>query len=86
MVTDSASMDDFITREIHIPKGKTVLFKIRSRDVLHSVYLPHRVKMDAVPGMPKQFKFTPNQSTDEAREKYNNPDFQYELACAEICR
>ena len=83
---DPASMDDFITREIHIPKGKTILFKIRSRDVLHSVFLPHfRVKMDAVPGMPTQFKFVPTLTTAEAREKYDNPDFQFELACTEVC-
>ena len=83
---DENSMDDFITREIHVPKGKPILLKIRSRDVLHSVFLPHfRVKMDAVPGMPTQFQFTPTLTTAEAREKYRNPDFQFELACAEVC-
>lgn len=83
---DPNSMDDFIAREIHIPKGKPILLKIRSRDVLHSVFLPHfRVKMDAVPGMPTQFQFTPTLTTAEAREKYDDPDFQFELACTEVC-
>ena len=27
--SDSSSLDDFMPREIHIPKGKPVLFKIR---------------------------------------------------------
>src|SRR5690606_31742012 len=46
--SDPNAMDDFMPREIHVPKGKPVLFKIRSRDVIHSVFLPHfRVKMDA---------------------------------------
>lgn len=78
--------DDFIPRELHIPKGKPVLLKIRARDVLHSVYLPHfRVKMDAVPGMPTQFWFKATKTTEEMREETGNPDFNYELACAELC-
>ena len=73
-------------REIHLPKGKPVLLKIRARDVLHSVFLPHfRVKMDAVPGMPTQFWFVPTKTTAEMRAETGNPDFNYELACTEIC-
>ncbi len=84
--TDRASLDDFMPREIHIPKGKNVLLNIRSRDVLHSVFLPHfRVKMDAVPGMPTSFWFVPTKTTTEMREELGNPDFNYELACTEIC-
>lgn len=83
---DKASFDDFLPREIHIPKGKPVLFKIRARDVLHSVFLPHfRQKMDAVPGMPTSFWFTPIYTTDEMKSITNNPDFKYELACTEVC-
>jgi cytochrome c oxidase subunit 2 len=84
--TDEKNFDDFVPREIYLPKGKPVLFKIRARDVLHSVYAPHfRLKMDAVPGMPTRFWFTPTISTQEMREKLNNPEFNYELACAEVC-
>ena len=36
-LSDKNSHDDFVPREIHIPKGKPVLLKIRARDVLHSV-------------------------------------------------
>ena len=80
------AFDDFTPREIHLPKGHPVLLKIRARDVLHSVFLPHfRVKMDAVPGMPTQFWFTPNKSTAEMRAETGNPDFNYELACTEVC-
>jgi cytochrome c oxidase subunit 2 len=83
---DVANMDDFIPREIRIPKGKPVLLKIRARDVLHSVFLPHfRVKMDAVPGMPTSFWFVPTKTTAEMRAELNNPNFNYELACTEIC-
>jgi len=83
---DKACYDDFSPREIHIPKGKPVLLKIRARDVLHSVYAPHfRLKMDAVPGMPTSFWFVPTKSTAEMRAKTGNPDFNYEIACAEVC-
>ena len=83
---DPSSFDDFIPREIHIPKGKPVLFKIRARDVLHSFYAPHfRMKMDAVPGMPTRFWMVPTKTTAEMRAELNNPDFNYEVACAEIC-
>jgi cytochrome c oxidase subunit 2 len=83
---DKAAFDDFTPREIHIPKGKPVLLKIRARDVLHSVFAPHfRLKMDAVPGMPTSFWFIPSKSTAEMRVETGNPDFNYEIACAEVC-
>jgi len=67
---DKNCMDDFIPREIRLPKGQPVHLKIRSRDVLHSVFLPHfRVKMDAVPGMPTKFWFVPTKTTAEMREE-----------------
>jgi cytochrome c oxidase subunit 2 len=83
---DKAALDDFLPREIHIPKGKPVVFKIRARDVLHSVFLPHfRQKMDAVPGMPTKFWFVPKYTTAEMQSITNNSQFKYELACTEIC-
>lgn len=84
--SDPNAMDDFMPREIHVPKGKPVHLKIRSRDVIHSVFLPHfRVKMDAVPGMPTKFWFVPTKTTAEVRTETGNPDFNFELACTEIC-
>ena len=49
-----ASRDDLmITDTLVLPKGKKVKVNLKSRDVLHSFYLPHfRVKMDCVPGTP----------------------------------
>lgn len=85
-LTDKNSFDDFKSLELHIPKGQEVLLKIRAKDVLHSVFLPHfRVKMDAVPGMHTQFKFVATKTTEEMRMETGNPNFNYELACAEIC-
>jgi cytochrome c oxidase subunit II len=85
-LTDANTHDDFKSLELHIPVGKEVLLKIRAKDVLHSVFLPHfRVKMDAVPGMPTHFKFTATKTTQEMRNELNNPTFNYEMACTEIC-
>ncbi|GHA73170.1 cytochrome c oxidase subunit II [Pontibacter akesuensis] len=84
--SDPNAQDDFMPREIHVPKGKPVLLKIRARDVIHSVYMPHfRLKMDAVPGMPTKFWFVPTKTTYEMRNETGNPEFNYELACAEVC-
>ena len=85
-LTDKNSFDDFKSLELHLPAGKEVLLKIRAKDVLHSVFLPHfRVKMDAVPGMQTVFKFTANKTTEQMREETGNPKFNYEMACTEIC-
>ena len=85
---DQASRDDLmITDTLMLPKGKRVKVNLKSRDVLHSFYLPHfRVKMDCVPGTPTTFRFTPTHTTKEYREDVvNTEDFDFELACAEMC-
>ena len=68
-LADPNAQDDFISDELHLPKGKKVIFKIRSQDVLHSMYMPHfRAQMNCVPGMVTQFAFTPSMTTAEMRE------------------
>lgn len=48
---DAASADDIVTKELHLPVGKPVLFQFRSQDVIHSAYFPHfRAQMNCVPG------------------------------------
>ncbi|MGA1227383.1 MAG: cytochrome c oxidase subunit II [Tamlana sp.] len=70
--SDPNAHDDVITTELHLPVGKSVLFKMRSQDVLHSAYMPHfRAQMNCVPGMITQFGFTPTVTTAEMRQ---NPD------------
>ncbi len=83
---DKHGQDDFTPREIHLPKGRPVLIKIRARDVIHGMYMPHfRAQMYAVPGMPTQFWFTPTKTTEEMRTETGNSKFNYELACSQIC-
>jgi cytochrome c oxidase subunit II len=85
-LSDKNSFDDFKSLELHLPKGKEIHLKIRAKDVIHSVFLPHfRVKMDAVPGMETTFKFVATKSTADMREETGNANFNYEMACAEIC-
>ncbi|RMZ50768.1 cytochrome c oxidase subunit II [Flavobacteriaceae bacterium PRS1] len=67
--SDPNAQDDIITTELHLPVGRTVLFKMRSQDVLHSAYMPHfRAQMNCVPGMITQFGFTPTVTTVEMRQ------------------
>jgi cytochrome c oxidase subunit 2 len=68
-LADPNAQDDIVADELHIPKGKKVIFKIRSQDVLHSMYMPHfRAQMNCVPGMVTQFAFTPIMTTQEMRD------------------
>jgi cytochrome c oxidase subunit 2 len=83
---DSSSWDDFIPVQMHVPKGQKVKLILRSNDVIHSFYIPmFRTKMDAVPGMLTTMQFTARYTTDEMRGFRNNPSFNYEIACAELC-
>ncbi len=71
-VNDPNAQDDIAVSELHIPKGKKVLFKMRSQDIIHSAYMPHfRAQMNCVPGMVTQFAFTPTLTTDEMRQDPN---------------
>jgi cytochrome c oxidase subunit 2 len=70
--SDSYAADDVIVKELHLPVGRKVNFKMRSQDVLHSAYMPHfRAQMNCVPGMITQFSYTPIITTEEMRQ---NPD------------
>ena len=67
--------DDFIVNsELHVPVGKDVRITLKSKDVLHSFFLPNvRLKQDVVPGRAIDVWF-----------KVTKPG-TYELACAELC-
>ena len=77
-LNDPNAQDDITAPEIHLPKGKKVLFKFRSQDVLHSAFFPHfRAQMNVVPGMVTQFAFTPVVTTEEMR---NMPEMVKKVA------
>lgn len=84
--TDPKSWDDKLGGEIVLPVNRPVRFTIRSKDVLHSFYVPHfKAQINAVPGMPTYFQLTPTETTEEMREKKGDPEFNYTLLCAKIC-
>jgi cytochrome c oxidase subunit II len=76
--TDKKNIDDFHPTEIYLPVGKKVRVRITAKDVLHNFYLPHfRLKMDAIPGLPTYFVFTPVKTTEEYREELSKyPEWQ----------
>ena len=67
--------DDVTTlNQLHFPVGRAVVASLRSKDVIHSFFLPEfRVKQDAVPGMTTRIWF-------EATRVGN-----WEIVCAELC-
>ena len=68
-VADPNAQDDIVVNELHLPKDRKVIFKMRSQDVLHSAYMPHfRAQMNCVPGMITEFSFTPTVTTLDMRE------------------
>ena len=80
--TDDKNLDDFLPDEIVLPVNHKVRVRITARDVLHDFYLPHfRVKMDAIPGIPTFFVFTPKETTQEFRDRLRASgkyDFPYD--------
>ncbi|HEY0246408.1 MAG TPA: cytochrome c oxidase subunit II [Mucilaginibacter sp.] len=83
---DKNSFDDLEADTLVIPVNKSIRLNIFAQDVIHSVYMPHfRVQLNAVPGLPTFFRFTPTITTDEMRTKTDNPKFEYLLYCNKIC-
>lgn len=73
--TDPAAADDLVLQnEVGVPVDRPVRMRLRSKDVIHSFFLPHlRVKQDAVPGMTPEVVFVPTR------------EGTFEIACTELC-
>ena len=67
--------DDITTiNQLHIPVGEVVLVHLKSKDVIHSFFLPQlRLKRDAVPGITSHVWL---QATSTGH---------YEIVCAQLC-
>lgn len=79
---DAAVNDDVMSAELVMPVGEEIELVINSRDVIHSVYLPHfRVQMNAVPGMSTRFHFKPTVTTAKMKEITGNEKFEYIMLC-----
>jgi cytochrome c oxidase subunit 2 len=73
--SDDAGRDDHLEmNNISLEFDRAASVVLRSKDVIHSFYLPHfRVKQDALPGMRIPLWFVPTKVGE------------YEIACAELC-
>ena len=85
--SDPAAMDDVTTlNQLYLPVNQPVIVRLRSKDVIHSFGVPEfRVKQDAIPGLTIPIWFVPNVTTAEMRTRKGSPEFQYEIACAQLC-
>jgi cytochrome c oxidase subunit 2 len=85
--SDPAAKDDVTTlNQLYLPVNKPVIVRLRSKDMIHSFGVPEfRVKQDAVPGLTIPIWFVPTVTTAEMRTRTANPEFQYEIACAQLC-
>ncbi len=83
---DAAAADDKTSQELVMPVDEDIELVINSRDVIHSVYLPHfRVQMNAVPGMATRFHFKPTITTARMKEITGNAKFEYIMLCNKVC-
>lgn len=70
--TDPAA--SFSTGDLVVPIGGQVRLKMRSKDVIHSFYVPvFRLKLDVVPGITTYMVFNPNRVGT------------YKVICTELC-
>jgi len=65
---------------VHVPFGNSALFNLRSKDVIHSIFIPHmRVKQDTVPGLRQKAWFKANRfflvDLDPSKEKSDGRHF-----------
>lgn len=70
-----ATNDDVLSvNQMHVPVNRPVLLQMKSKDVIHSFFLPNfRIKQDVVPGMVTMMKLHPTKLGT------------YDIACAEHC-
>jgi cytochrome c oxidase subunit 2 len=85
--SDPAAKDDVTTlNQLYLPVNKPIIVRLRSKDVIHSFGVPElRVKQDAIPGLTIPIWFVPTVTTAEMRARTGKAEFQYEIACAQLC-
>ena len=71
---DPESRDDLVTSTLAVPLGRPVELILRSKDVIHSFYVPElRLQQDMVPGMEIPIHFTATRAG------------RYEIVCTQLC-
>ena len=84
---DPAAKDDVTTvNQLHLPVNTPIIVRLRSKEVIHSFGVPEfRVKQDAIPGLTIPIWFIPTVTTADMKTRTGNPEFEYEIACAQLC-
>ena len=84
---DANGKDDVTTvNQLHLPVDQPVIVHLSTKDVIHSFMLNEfRSKQDAMPGLSIPLWFTPTVTTAAMQQRLDNPSFQYEIACAQLC-
>jgi cytochrome c oxidase subunit 2 len=84
---DPDAKDDITSiNQLTVPVNHPVLIHLTSKDVIHSfgVY-EMRVKQDAIPGTDTPVWFVPTTTTAQMRQRTGRPDYDYEIACSQLC-
>ena len=84
---DALVNDDVILADsLVLLKGQKYNLHFRSKDVIHSAYMPHfRLQMNTIPGMITYFPLQPIYTTEEMKQKTNDPTWEYALLCNKVC-
>lgn len=88
---ETPEMDDLeVPSELHTWKGANLKIYLKTKDVIHSFFLPHqRIKQDALPGKTIPMWFNVKESNghwdDSKKEWVQDGDKEWEIACAELC-
>jgi cytochrome c oxidase subunit 2 len=85
--SDPQAKDDLVEiNQLTVPVNRPVLVHLLSKDVIHSFGLYEmRIKQDAIPGLDIPVWFIPTVTTAEMRQKTGKADFEYEIACSQLC-
>jgi cytochrome c oxidase subunit 2 len=85
--SDPDAKDDITTiNQLNLPVNRPILVRLSSKDVIHSFGLYEmRVKQDAIPGLQIPVWFIPTVTTAEMRQNKGKADFDYEIACSQLC-
>ncbi len=71
---DPNSYDDFLSNELILPKDKTCIVQVSSKDVIHNLALiPMRIQQDAIPGMEIPMYFIPTKTG------------RWDVVCGQLC-
>ena len=71
---DPAGADDFVTKELVLPKGRNCIIQVSTKDVIHNLAIvPMRIQHDTIPGTQAHMWFKPTKTGE------------WTMICAQLC-